>query len=74
MPRNQQYVVIGVPSEVSVERCEPQDLPRGWDHRDCRASRAFGDTWARSARSALLLVPSVVADLETNVLVNPRHP
>lgn len=33
-----------------------------------------GDEWLASARSALLLVPSVIVPEEFNVLVNPAHP
>ena len=34
----------------------------------------FGDQWLKEARSAVLLVPSVVVRLEWNALVNPVHP
>lgn len=73
VPKNQKYVVISIPAKVSVERRSRDALPKGWDSEDCRASRAFGDTWLASERSAVLLVPSVVSGLETNVLVNPAH-
>jgi len=73
MPRNQQYVVISVPAKVRVEKRSGDNLASGWDQADCLASRAFGDEWLASERSAVLLVPSVVAELETNVLVNPAH-
>ena len=39
-----------------------------------RASRAFGATWAREARSLILVAPSVVARLDNNVMINPAHP
>jgi RES domain-containing protein len=37
-------------------------------------ARAFGDAWIRELRTAVLVVPSVVARREGNVLINPRHP
>jgi RES domain-containing protein len=74
VPRNQKHVVIGIPSRVRVERRRPSDLSKGWQDGDCVVSRAIGDSWLTSARSAVLLVPSVVAEPETNVLVNPAHP
>jgi RES domain-containing protein len=74
VPKNQKYVVITIPGIVRVERRSRDELPRGWDNADCRVSRRFGDTWLESTRSAVLLVPSVVAEVETNVLVNPAHP
>ncbi len=43
------------------------------DHADLRVARAFGDAWMRERRTAVLVVPSVVARREVNVLLNPRH-
>ena len=73
VPKNQKYLVISIPAKVRVEQRSRDNLPSGWDHEDCRASRSFGDEWLASERSAVLLVSSVVAELETNVLVNPAH-
>lgn len=36
--------------------------------------REVGDAWLRSLRSAVLRVPSVLAPMATNLLLNPRHP
>jgi RES domain-containing protein len=38
------------------------------------ASRACGDAWVESRRTAVLIVPSVVARADRNVLVNLEHP
>ena len=35
---------------------------------------ALGDAWIREPRTAVLVVPSVVARREGNVLINPSHP
>ncbi|ESZ01119.1 hypothetical protein X737_38980 [Mesorhizobium sp. L48C026A00] len=37
-------------------------------------SKGFGETWCLDRRSVILLVPSVVARLDCNVLINPAHP
>ena len=36
-------------------------------------ARDFGTRWLSEKRSALLLVPSVIVPMETNVLINPLH-
>ena len=36
-------------------------------------TRAIGDAWFRERSSAVMLVPSVVIDVEWNVLLNPEH-
>jgi len=35
--------------------------------------RAFGSAWIEETRSAVLFVPSVVAPMERNILINPAH-
>ena len=40
---------------------------------DPHVARAFGDSWVRERRTAVLVVPSVVARRERNVLLNPQH-
>ncbi|MBP0624401.1 RES family NAD+ phosphorylase [Cupriavidus consociatus] len=74
VPRHHVLVVGTVPEDVSVERVDGALLPAGWDTlEDPRAARSFGDRWLAEGRSALLVVPSVVARLEWNALVNPTH-
>ena len=36
-------------------------------------AKSFGEAWLQSARSAILVIPSVVARMERNVLINPAH-
>jgi RES domain-containing protein len=38
------------------------------------ALKTIGNDWAKSGRSALLIVPSAVTPNETTLLLNPRHP
>jgi RES domain-containing protein len=73
LPPNQHYVDITIPPGVSYEVFEPAALP-GWDRFPAKASRAHGGAWQRSRRSLLLLVPSIVARLDLNILINPEHP
>lgn len=73
VPRTQVAVEIAIAGGVAVERRDETSLPAGWDHADQRASRAFGDAWIRQRRTAVLVLPSVVARREMNVLLNPQH-
>jgi RES domain-containing protein len=59
------------PSLIST----PSRFPRGWDQYPCiPATAAVGDAWIRSARSAVLRVPSAIVPTEWNYLLNPQHP
>jgi len=74
VPRTHVAVEIAIAEAVAVERHDERGLPAGWDHADLRVARAFGDTWIRELRTAVLVVSSVVARREGNVLINPQHP
>jgi RES domain-containing protein len=73
IPGNQHYIRITIPNGVSYEILNTAAL-RGWDDAVGSVSKPFGQTWQHSRRSAILLVPSVVARLDRNVLINLEHP
>ena len=37
-------------------------------------SRTFGEEWFNQRRSLILIVPSVVARLDNNIMINIAHP
>ena len=74
VPRTHVAIEISVAAAVTTERHDESSLPVGWDHADLGVARAFGDAWIRERRTAVLVVPSVVARREGNVLLNPQHP
>ena len=73
LPPNQHYVQVTIPRGVSYEIFSTAALP-GWDTMPAVASKKFGEEWCLQKRSAILLVPSVVARLDNNILINPDHP
>ena len=74
IPETHLYVIVDVPGSVSVEIVEENQLPEGWDSENNVPARAFGDQWLNQARTAIVIVPSVIARLDQNALVNPLHP
>ena len=74
VPTTHRFLVADVPDDVSIERQDDNSLPGGWDAEGSAFARIFGDQWLQEKRSAILLVPSVIAKLEWNALVNPLHP
>lgn len=73
LPPNQHFIALTIPNGVSYEVVTPAHLP-GWDHADTAVPQAFGAAWQQSRRSLLLLVPSLIAHMERNILLNPDHP
>jgi len=73
IPPNQHFVEITVPPGVSYEMVTKDILP-GWEAEDCAAARAHGVKWQSEKRSAVLIVPSVVARMERNFIINDDHP
>jgi RES domain-containing protein len=55
------------------ETFTPPALP-GWDGMPATVSKAFGEKWCLERRSTILIVPSVVARPDRNILINPAHP
>lgn len=72
MPPNQHWIRITLPRGLSYEVAMPAFVP-GWDANPPVVARAYGSQWAREGRSAVLYVPSIVARMEYNILVNPEH-
>jgi RES domain-containing protein len=73
LPPNQHFIEITLPNGLSYEVVSTAHLP-GWDDPLVVVSKAWGDRWCQECRSAIAFVPSVVARIERNVLINPAHP
>jgi RES domain-containing protein len=58
----------------AIEILEPGLLPADWRAIDNLACRDLGSAWAASRRSLALLVPSIVVQGDSNLLLNPAHP
>lgn len=71
-PSNQHYVEITIPAGISYEVVTDHVLP-GWHHPARTVARKFGHAWYEQQRSAILIVPSVVARLERNIIINATH-
>ena len=72
LPPNQHFITVTIPATTTYEVVTKDRIPT-WADKDGRNARAFGAAWIEEARSALLIVPSVVSREETNVLINPGH-
>jgi len=72
LPPHQHYVRVTIPRGCTYEIATKDAVP-GWDAADAGPSRDYGAAWVREQRSLILLVPSFVARLERNVVINPAH-
>lgn len=72
VPPDQHWIEITIPPGVSYEVFSTAHHV-GWDAEDCLVAKAYGQAWQLSQRSLLLIVPSVVARMERNVLINQSH-
>jgi RES domain-containing protein len=72
-PRTRSRFVIEVPDDA-LTSIAVDELPLGWDKLPAGpASKRFGDAWVAAKLSLGLLVPSVVASEEKNLMLNPSH-
>jgi RES domain-containing protein len=72
IPPNQHYITITIPNGTSYEMLNTAALP-DWFAEAATSSKAYGDNWHKKKRSLILIVPSVVARIEMNILINPEH-
>jgi RES domain-containing protein len=61
--------------EDLVEALDPEALPENWrSYPSPSGLRVIGDSWVAEQTSAVLEVPSVIVDDESNYLIDPAHP
>ena len=72
-PGDQHFIRIEIPEGTTYEVIEPRDLP-DWHIPGSPAAREAGHGWYARGESAILLVPSVVARMDRNVVINADHP
>ncbi len=68
----------GIPDAGTRIPARPSTLrstipPRSWKSNET-ICKAFGQEWYEEQRAALLMVQSLPARLERNILINPLHP
>ncbi|MEQ1890303.1 MAG: RES domain-containing protein [Alphaproteobacteria bacterium] len=73
IPANQHFIEITLPNGLSFEMVTPHTLP-GWEAEDMKVAKDFGTDWQKQNRSAILIVPSLAARMESNIVINPSHP
>ncbi len=73
MPRGQHYIAITIPTDMSYEIFQTAAHP-GWDGKDETICKSYGAAWHAARRTAILLVPSMPARIDRNILINPSHP
>ncbi len=68
-------LISGGFDDALVQRLDHTMLPEGWRTYPAPYElQRIGDEWARSQRSAVLEVPSVIVERENNYLLNSAHP
>lgn len=73
IPPDQHFVEITIPNGVTYEMFNPTKVP-DWFLESAATSKPYGEAWQQERRSVILIVPSVVARIERNLLINPDHP
>lgn len=75
IPPDMVYAPIDIPDDVFPEVLHIGQLPKNWfDFPAPPACHAAGDSWLQRSATVAFVVPSAVARIESNVLLNPAHP
>jgi RES domain-containing protein len=70
VPVNYALVTINLSDEARVSRVRSEDLPPNWRDNPYH-TQSIGDDFLLGQKHAALIVPSAVAQLENNVIINP---
>jgi RES domain-containing protein len=74
-PKDLVLVTADVPDNVPRISVAPKQLPEDWRQVPSPpALAAIGNQFVQRERAAVLIVPSALAPVERNWLMNPRHP
>jgi RES domain-containing protein len=74
-PSDLVLVTANIPHALATSQILAAQLPEGWRVSPVSPELAtFGDEFVRKADRCILVVPSVLAPHENNLLLNPRHP
>lgn len=75
LPRGLVLIAYDVPDVLAADAWPIASLPADWtDYPAPASTQDLGTRWAEGGSNVALKVPSVVVPLETNWLLNPRHP
>ncbi len=75
LPTDLVLAVADVPSNLSHVSVPANDLPTDWRSTPAPLELArLGDEFVAQGRTAILVVPSVLAPNDSNWLLNPAHP
>jgi RES domain-containing protein len=74
MPKDLVVVTADIPDSVSRAAISWKQLPANWRQTPAPSQLlAIGDEFVRDRRAAVFIVPSALASVEFNWLVNPQH-
>lgn len=74
-PDDLRLLGLELPDEPTIEELVPALLPEDWRSVPApESTQSIGNAWLERRSSVALRVPSVVVPMDTNVLLNPRHP
>lgn len=74
-PDDLRLLRLELPDDLAIETLDPARLPEDWRSLPSpQSTQAIGSDWLEGRSSAALRVPSVIVPVDSNVLLNPRHP
>ncbi len=74
VPPGMLYCTIDIPDDAAIDTLPARALPPKW-YRSPPSPQlaAIGDAWLTRGEAVALLVPSAIARIENNALLNPHH-
>lgn len=74
-PDDLRLLGLELPDGLAIETLDLTQLPDDWQSLPApESTQSIGSAWLERKTSVALRVPSVIVSMESNVLINPRHP
>ena len=74
-PDDLRLLGLELPEGLAIETLDLTQLPDDWQSLPApESTQSIGSAWLERKSSLALRVPSVIVPMESNVLLNPRHP
>lgn len=75
IPSDYYLVTIEIPNDLAIKELKISDLPGDWNTiPHSNSTQVIGDKFLSTREHAVMKVPSVVVQGDTNYLLNPKHP
>lgn len=75
LSKNFMLMTIDIPDDLEINVINLEDLPKDWkDFNQLPYTQNLGNKWIEELKTPIFKIPSSIINLESNYIINPKHP